>query len=88
MAGVGYALFLISTFALQSEYLTGLGLGMIFYGFYFGVMSRDLVDFGGDCMAATIGVSSFKQSACIIAMHLHRALPSLHCLQIWALATL
>lgn len=43
-------------FALQFT-PSSLGLTLAFYGFYFGVMGRDLSELCSDHMAATIGVS-------------------------------
>jgi len=56
MAAFGYVLFLINAFTIPSETLIGISVFFLFYGLYFGVLSRDLVDFGTDRMAVTIGV--------------------------------
>lgn len=58
IAGFGYGLFLVNVFAFPSATIIDLSLKLMFYGLYFGVMSRDLIDFGSDKMASTIGVST------------------------------
>ena len=56
VAAFGYGLFLVDVFAWPSVGLTDFSLTLIFYGLYFGVLSRDLIDLGADKMASTIGV--------------------------------
>lgn len=57
MAGVGYFIFLISAFVFPSQYIFAIGFTLLFYGLYFGVLSRDIVDYIVEKMSVTIGVS-------------------------------
>lgn len=56
VAAFGYGLFLINVFAYPTAVMVDASLTLIFYGLYFGVLSRELIDYGTDKMAATIGV--------------------------------
>lgn len=38
------------------------GVIMLFYGLYYGVMGRDFAEICSDCMASTIGVGEFYNS--------------------------
>lgn len=58
IAGFGYGLFLVNALVVPSLAVADLILTLIFYGLYFGVLSRDLVDFITERMAITIGVIS------------------------------
>lgn len=55
IATMGYLLFMLNMFFFSSPKLIDLSLILIFYGLYFGVVSRDLIDFAADHMASTIG---------------------------------
>lgn len=55
IATIGYFLFMFNIFIYQSPKLIDFSLIMIFYGLYFGVVSRDLIDFAAEHMASTIG---------------------------------
>jgi hypothetical protein len=56
MAGFGYALFLLNLFAFPSAILVEWSLCMAFYGLYFGVLCRDLIDFASEYVTYRIGV--------------------------------
>lgn len=58
VAAFGYGLFLVNALIFPTATMVELSFNMIFYGLYFGVLSRDLVEYGADRMATTIGVSS------------------------------
>lgn len=55
-ATLGYLLFLINVFAFPSPLVIDMAITMMFYGLYFGVLSRDLIDYVSDRMASNIGV--------------------------------
>jgi RING finger protein 121 len=56
IAAFGYGLFLVNVFVFPTATLIDLSVTLVFYGLYFGVLSRDLVEYGADRMATTIGV--------------------------------
>lgn len=68
IAAFGYALFLINIFGFASVGLMDASLTLMFYGLYFGVLSRDLIDFGADRMASTIGVFMDKVVLCDVVL--------------------
>lgn len=53
---LGYMAFLLNTFAFMSTILFEGSIIAIFYGLYFGVLSRDMIDLASDAMASSIGV--------------------------------
>ena len=61
LAGVGYFLFLLAAFLFPSQHLFLVGFTLLFYGLYFGVLSRDIMDYIIERMSVTIGVSFMRQ---------------------------
>ncbi|PJF17393.1 hypothetical protein PSACC_02845 [Paramicrosporidium saccamoebae] len=59
IAAFGYGLFLVNAFIFPTATMIDLSITLVFYGLYFGVLSRDLVEYGADRMATTIGVRLF-----------------------------
>lgn len=57
-AAVGYVLFLVDVFVFASISLMDLSLNLLFYGLYFGVLGRDLIDFVSEQLALKVGVST------------------------------
>jgi hypothetical protein len=67
IAAFGYGLFLVNVFAFPNATMVDASLTLVFYGLYFGVLSRDLIDYCADVMASTIGVfKSGGSSLCSI----------------------
>jgi len=66
-AGLGYFTFLLSVFVIPSPFLSFFGFTLLFYGLYFGVLSRDIVDYIIERMSVTIGVS-FKKHLIFITL--------------------
>lgn len=56
IAGFGYGLFLVNLFAFPSAMVIDWSLNLVFYGLYFGVLSRDFVDYIAGKMASALGV--------------------------------
>lgn len=56
MLALGYSLFLVQTCFIVPSFVVDASITLIFYGLYFGVLSRDIIEFGSSRMASTIGV--------------------------------
>lgn len=51
----------LSSCRIKAEDSMDLGVVMLFYGLYYGVMGRDFAEICSDYMASTIGVGLFFQ---------------------------
>lgn len=56
LATIGYTLFLGNVLVFPSAAAIDWSICLMFYGLYFGVLGRDLMDFASGRMASTIGV--------------------------------
>lgn len=61
LAAIGYTLFLANVLFLPSATAIDWSICLMFYGLYFGVLGRDLVDFTSGRMASTIGVRRYTK---------------------------
>ena len=65
ISGFAYAIFVVNTFALGSIWVFNTCFLVAFYGLYFGVMTRDLVDVCYSHMASKFGVIHIFTSLCL-----------------------
>lgn len=63
LAAIGYTLFLANVLLLPSAAAIDWSICLMFYGLYFGVLGRDLIEFTSGRMASTIGVRNYT-TAC------------------------
>lgn len=55
-AAVGYCVFLAQALLMAPTWITEFSFTLVFYGLYFGILSRDIIEYGASRMASTIGV--------------------------------
>ena len=68
-AGFGYGLFIVNLVAFPSAAIIELSILFMFYGLYFGVLSRDLIEHVSDRMATSVGVRptiASHQPCCVV----------------------
>lgn len=77
MLALGYSLFLIQICFIVPSCVVDASVTLVFYGLYFGVLSRDIIEFGSSRMASTIGVfESIEFSTFHLLVPLERQLTS------------